>query len=47
MTGVMIIFAFSLSLVIGFVERTIIPHDDQFSKRRNKGNSTEPVNGPE
>ena len=47
MTSVMIIFAFSLSLVISLVERKVNPHNDLFSKRKNEENETEPVNKPD
>jgi len=47
MTGVMIIFAFVLSLVINLFERTVIPHDDLFSQKRLEEKETETANKPE
>jgi hypothetical protein len=43
MTGVMIIFAFGMSLVIGYVERTIIHHEDSPSLRKSEVKEMEPL----
>ena len=47
MTGVMIMFAFGLSLVINLVEKKIIPHEDGLFSQKNEGNEKEPVQKPE
>jgi hypothetical protein len=44
MTGVMIIFAFGLSLVISYVEKNIVPRDNPYSKRKEEQQETETVN---